>query len=134
MMRGSAFSGKNGGRVQKWDNARKMERKGAIGQREGGESRETTNLAGRNGTDLNHNHLTVAGYRFTGLAVVTRRHVDFGAKLSSCTFHIYLLPLGSHMFIFFASISLPGNLALLRQLIILFFLTLLYKKFQSSSF
>lgn len=64
-IRGSAFSGKNGGRVQKSDNARKMERKGAIGQREGGESRETTNLAGRNGTDLNHNHLTVAGYRFT---------------------------------------------------------------------
>lgn len=37
----------------------------AEGGREGGESRETTNLAGRNGTDLNHDHLTVAGYRFT---------------------------------------------------------------------
>lgn len=42
-IRGSAFSGKNGGRVQKSDNARKMERKGANraeGGREGKAERQ----------------------------------------------------------------------------------------------
>lgn len=42
-IRGSAFSEKNGGRVQKSDNARKMERKGAIGQREGGRGKQRDN-------------------------------------------------------------------------------------------